>query len=191
MHGALTSTAVPSLSSPAVVWGTTEGIPPGASTAVAYDRLSRTFQRLVDGLVAVHVPPADWRRRLDEYGPGRWNDEPVTEFPPVEHPVVVVHPESGRRALFLNPNVGGTTHIKDLTPEESKLLLKYLFRHITRPEHVVRFRWTPGAVAVWDNRVTVHAPVADVAADTPRLLHRVSLQGQRPTGVGVPGDNLA
>ncbi|MDX6430863.1 MAG: alkyl sulfatase, partial [Streptosporangiaceae bacterium] len=81
-----------------------------------------------------------------------------------------------------NPNTTPTA-IKQLSADESTVLLDFLLRHVTRPEFVVRYRWAPGAVVAWDNRATLHAPVGDTPAGTTRLLHRVSLQGQRPAGV--------
>jgi taurine dioxygenase len=153
-----------------------------ASTAAAYERLSPTFQQFLEGLTIVHNAPADWTRHVNEYGPGRWNDQPVHEFGPVEHPLVTVHPVTGRRQLLLNPNTTPTA-IKQLSADESTVLLDFLLRHVTRPEFVVRYRWAPGAVVAWDNRATLHAPVGDTPAGTTRLLHRVSLQGQRPAGV--------
>lgn len=158
-----------------------------ASTAAAYDALSPAFRRFLDQLVVVHHAPPDWTRRVAEYGPGRWNDEPVHGFGPVEHPLVTVHPVTGRRQILLNPNVT-PSRIKGLGDAEGALIIDFLVRHVTRPEYVVRHHWTPGSVAVWDNLATWHSVVADTPAGTTRVLHRVSLQGGRPVGVGTRQD---
>jgi taurine dioxygenase len=94
-----------------------------------------------------------------------------------EHPVVRTHPETGRRALYVN--VGHTTCFKDWTEEESRMLLEYLFRHQVKPEFTCRFRWEPGSLAFWDNRCTQHNPVNDYHGFK-RVMHRVTLAGDRP-----------
>jgi alpha-ketoglutarate-dependent sulfate ester dioxygenase len=98
------------------------------------------------------------------------------------HPVVRVHPETGERALFVNP--ASTTRLIGLNPVESRRLLDLFFAHITRPEYTVRFSWQPGSVAFWDNRATAHMAATDIA-DIPglrRTMFRVTLLGDRPTG---------
>lgn len=87
------------------------------------------------------------------------------------HPVVRVHPVTGERALFVNP--GLTRHVVDVAPRESRALLDLLHAEITRPEHTVRFRWTPGSVAVRDNRATAHVA---------RSTSTTSTSGARCTG---------
>jgi taurine dioxygenase len=144
----------------------------------AYAALSAPLRGLVDHLEAVH----DARRAFgyvvldDPEGHGR---ERLEGLRPVTHPVVRVHPETGDRALFVNPTF--TSHIVGLTPTESATLLRLLYDHIAEPERVVRWRWQVGDLAFWDNRATAHYAVLDYA-DQPRRLHRITLEGDRPFG---------
>jgi taurine dioxygenase len=94
-----------------------------------------------------------------------------------EHPVVRTHPETGRKALFVNKSY--TQRFRGMTTEESAPLLQFLLQHAARPEFTCRFRWKPGSVAVWDNRCTLHIAVNDVWK-FPRLMHRVQMCGDRP-----------
>lgn len=79
-----------------------------------------------------------------------WDGDLVTRLDPVEHPVVRVRPETGRRSLFVNP--GFTAHIVGVSEHESRAILDLLFAHLTKPEHIVRHRWQPGDVVMCDNR---------------------------------------
>jgi taurine dioxygenase len=92
-----------------------------------------------------------------------------------EHPVVRVHPETGRKSLYVS--FGHTTHFKGWTEAESKPLLDYLFEHQTRPEFTCRFRWAPGSVAFWDNRCALHNPINDYHGHK-RVLHRITFAGE-------------
>ncbi len=94
-----------------------------------------------------------------------------------EHPVVRTHPETRRKALYVN--FGHTVRFKDMTEEESEPILHYLFQHIARPEFTCRFRWQVGSVALWDNRCTQHNPINDYHGFR-RVMHRVTLAGDRP-----------
>ena len=94
-----------------------------------------------------------------------------------EHPVVRTHPETGRKALYVNSTY--TQHFKDWTREESRPLLEHLFRHSARPEFTCRYRWVPGALALWDNRCAMHHPVNDYHGSR-RVMHRVTVIGDRP-----------
>ena len=94
-----------------------------------------------------------------------------------EHPIVRTHPETGEKSLYVSR--GHTAHFKNMTMEESRPLIEFLANHITRPEFTCRFRWTPGAVAVWDHRTTQHHAVNDYAGHR-RHLRRVTMQGDRP-----------
>jgi alpha-ketoglutarate-dependent taurine dioxygenase len=153
-----------------------------ASAEVAYETLSAPLQQLCDGLGAVH-DSRGWGPQLVDYlaatGEGWWNGERVTHLDPVVHPVVRVHPETGRKSLYVEP--AATTRVEGLAPHESSDLLALLQAHITRPEHVVRYRWDEGTVVIWDQRNTWHRAVDDYG-DARRVVQRVSVQGDRPTG---------
>ena len=143
----------------------------------AYEGLSEPLQRLADTLWAEHRYGAGQNREgysFDEAQRARW------ELLVVHHPVVRVHPETGEKALYVNP--GFTSHILDVSPRESTQLLDLFFEQLTRPEYTVRFRWRPGDVAFWDNRTTAHQAPRDLDEDTPRTLHRVTLIGDVPVG---------
>ena len=94
-----------------------------------------------------------------------------------EHPVVRTHPETGRKALYVN--VAHTLRFVDMTEEESRPLLRYLFEHSVRPEFTCRFHWRVGSVALWDNRCAMHNPINDYHGHI-RTMHRISLAGDVP-----------
>jgi taurine dioxygenase len=150
----------------------------------AYLALSPPLRELADRLTAVH----DGRTDFEEYlhvrrsGEGNvWEGELVRSLDPVTHPVVRVHPETGRRGLFVNP--GFTTHLLDVSATESRALLGLFFGVIGRPEHSMRHRWRPGDVVVWDNRSTAHYAVDDYG-DRHRVMHRITIRGDEPVGPG-------
>jgi taurine dioxygenase len=154
-----------------------------ASTEAAYDHLSPAFQRLCDGLHATH-DSAGWgqdvfRELLAQGRTGEWDDEAVTELVPVVHPVVRVHPETGRRGLYVDP--AATISIVELSAEESEWMLRLLTAHTIRVEHTVRYRWSEGDVGMWDQRCTLHYAVDDYG-DAARSIERVSVRGDRPFG---------
>jgi taurine dioxygenase len=147
-----------------------------ASMYAAYEGLSDRMQHHLDGLVAAHdfmklyERPA--KKALWQGERGRLMEEARRAFPPVYHPVVRVHPETGRKALFVNESF--TRHVDGMTESESRALLGYLFEQARTPEYQVRFAWSEGAVAMWDNRSTVHYAVADYYPRH-RLMHRVTV----------------
>jgi taurine dioxygenase len=97
----------------------------------------------------------------------------------VAHPIVRVHPITGRKALFVNPVY--TQRIDGMTEDESRPLLHYLTDHATKAEFTCRLRWSPGTLAVWDNRCLLHLAINDYDGSR-RLLHRTTVTGERPTG---------
>jgi taurine dioxygenase len=151
-----------------------------ASMYAAYEALSPTMRRVLDGLGAVHsleqmvertkhVANASLRDSLDQW-------------PPVVHPVVRVHPETGKR--LLNVNANWTVSIDGFSTAESDALLGFLLAHVKNPEFQCRFHWSEGAVAFWDNRAVQHYAVADYTSR--RVMERVTIAGDRPVGP-VPG----
>jgi taurine dioxygenase len=97
----------------------------------------------------------------------------------VAHPVVRVHPASGRKALFVNPVY--TTRFEDMSEAESKPLLEYLYQHAITPEFTCRLRWRSGSLALWDNRCAMHYAVNDYDGQR-RLMHRTTIAGEKPIG---------
>jgi taurine dioxygenase len=95
-----------------------------------------------------------------------------------EHPVIRTHPETGRKSIYINP--AHTTHFVGWTQAESQPLLDFLFAHQVRPEFTCRFSWQPNSIALWDNRCVLHNPINDYHGYK-RLMHRVTLKGDRPT----------
>jgi taurine dioxygenase len=145
---------------------------------LAYETLSPGMRRLLDGLVAVSSSAkADVSRTRED----RIASDPTAKARTVhtaEHPVVRTHPETGRKALYVN--VAHTVRFKDMTEEESAPLLQFLFQHQVKPEFTCRFRWSVGALAFWDNRSTQHNPINDYHGFR-RVMHRITLKGDRPS----------
>ena len=145
----------------------------------AYEGLSTPLREFVETLRAEHRYGASQARN----GVMTMSNDVIgTNRLISRHPVVRVHPRTGERALFVNP--GFTYRIVGVSPSESKHLLDLLFEQITRATYTVRFRWEPGSVAFWDNRVTAHIGPQDIDhLDVRRVLHRVTLIGEVPVGV--------
>ena len=150
-----------------------------ANMYAAYEALSPPIQRLCEQLVAVHDVTRSLRRAIDRGHSNANLAEVQSRFPPVEHPVVIVHPETGRRALFVNVN--STVRIQGVSEAESDMLLRYLFEHTKEPEFQVRVRWDTRSLVFLDNRCTQHYAVPDYRER--RVLHRVAVEGDRPVGV--------
>ncbi|WP_099039886.1 TauD/TfdA dioxygenase family protein [Mycobacterium neglectum] len=147
-----------------------------SNTVAAYEGLSEPLRGLADGLRAVHrFSPPDGATATEDYQ-RRVNSRPLL----TEHPVVRVHPETGEKALYVNP--GFTSHIVDVSPHESRRLLGLFYDELARPEYTVRFKWAPGSIAFWDNRSTVHLAPSDLTTDHDRRLYRVTLVGDVPVG---------
>ena len=148
-----------------------------ANMIMAYESLSPGMQRLLDGLTAVNsaeksVAAATRADRLRERP--REAGDTVTV---AEHPLVRTHPETGSKALYVNP--GHTVRIAGLSEAESAPILDYLYQHQTRPEFTCRFRWRRDSLAFWDNRATQHYPLNDYHGHH-RVMQRITLAGDRP-----------
>jgi taurine dioxygenase len=148
-----------------------------ANLYLAYERLSDGMRRLLDGLVAVNSSAkADTTRTREDRVRDSARADAKREYVS-EHPVVRTHPETGRKALYVN--IGHTLRFKDMTEQESAPLLNYLYQHQTRPEFTCRFQWRVGSIAFWDNRCALHNPINDYHGFR-RVMHRVTLAGDRP-----------
>jgi len=130
-----------------------------ASMSAAFEGLSDAMQRFLSSLTAIHDFSHGFRESLAAPGGRERLAHMVADNPPVEHPVVMVHPESGRKCLYVNSLF--TVGIKDMKVKESDALLGFLFEHVTTPEYSCRLRWEPDSVAFWDNRAVQHKPVND------------------------------
>jgi taurine dioxygenase len=146
-----------------------------ASMYAAYEALSPTMRTFLDGLYARHSIKrlASYSRVVTEA-----LGEKLATWPTAVHPMVEVHPVSGRKALNVNAN--WTESIEGMRHEESEMLLNFLFEHTKSPEFFVRFNWNVNDVAFWDNRAACHYAVADYTSR--RVMKRVALVGHKPVG---------
>jgi alpha-ketoglutarate-dependent taurine dioxygenase len=166
-----------------------------ANTARAYAILPTHMQRLVDDLWAEHCNDYDYATSHAVVEPSVASAEYQQEFTATiyrtHHPVVRVHPETGEPAFVLGQFV---SRILEVNGQDSRSLFELLQRHITRLENTVRWRWSPGDIALWDNRATQHYAVDDYD-DLPRRMHRVTVAGDVPVSlsgqhsVAVSGDS--
>jgi len=135
------------------------------SACKAYEELSAGMKTYLDGKTATHAG-------------GKSFDKIPNARPAVVHPIVVRHPESGRKLLFVNPNF--TRHINDIPASESRYILQFLYDHLARPHWSMRFRWTDHSIAMWDNRCTQHCAIWDYWPNV-RSGYRMFLKGiERP-----------
>jgi taurine dioxygenase len=147
-----------------------------ASMSAAYEALSAPVRRMLDELVAVHDVTKSLRKAAAYGHLDADVDALRAKMPPVEHPVVRTHPETGRRALFVNPN--STVRIVGVSEAESDAILDFLYTHVKLPDFQCRFSWDESSVVFLDNRSCQHYAVPDYAER--RVLHRVTLKGDRP-----------
>ncbi len=149
-----------------------------AGMTAAYDDLSDGLKKTLEGMHAVHssrhIFGANKSRvsQVEELGERILNPELATQD--ATHPIVLTHPRTGRKGLYVNPQF--TTHIAGWTAEESEPFLAMLYTHISMQEHVCRFRWSRGAVAIWDNLATWHQAINDYHGQR-RLMHRITIEG--------------
>ncbi len=141
-----------------------------ADTAAAWAGLPQAVKDRIEGLEAEHDIVRSFGGRVTEEKKAQL----ARDFPPVRHPVVRAHPETGEKILYVNYTF--TSRIVGVSEEESDSLLRLLFDRIKVPEYQVRFRWTPNAIGIWDNRSTQHYAVGDYWPEY-RLLERVTVSG--------------
>ncbi len=146
-----------------------------ANQYLAYETLSEGLKRALAGMIAHNTST---KAEVSKTREDRLKEAGV-ELKPLlgKHPVVRTHPETGRKALFVN--CAHTSHFEGWTEEESRPLLEYLYQHQIRPEFTCRFRWEVGSLAFWDNRCAQHNPVNDYHGYL-RVMHRVTLAGDIP-----------
>ena len=143
----------------------------------AYESLSDGMRQTLDSLVAISSSAkADVSKSREDRLKTDGREDASKEYT-AEQPVVRTHPETGRKALYVN--AGHTARFRGWTDEESAPLLNFIFQHQTRPELTCRFNWRPGSIALWDNRCTQHNPVNDYHGYR-RVMHRITLAGDRP-----------
>jgi taurine dioxygenase len=148
------------------------------STTTAYEALPEEMKARIAGLRAVNslTHHVELRRKANLKTPpvvGNVGDV----APDVEHPVVRVHPITGRKCLFVTE--GHTKAIAGLEPAESEMLLASLYSHVKKPEFIYRHKWQVGDVLIWDNCATQHLAITDYG-EIPRLLHRAGIAGPVP-----------
>jgi len=152
------------------------------SLQAAYDALSEPVRQMLDQLVAYHHDPF-FAADIAAKGGFEWDGKWIDKLYPAVHPVVRVHPETGRKGLFVNSQF--TVMIDGMSRIESDGILDMLYRHCQRPEFCCRYRWKANSVAFWDNRATLHYAVDDYGGAR-RLAHRVTIRGEEPYGPAKP-----
>jgi taurine dioxygenase len=149
-----------------------------ANMYAVYDSLTDEEKNRLQGLRAVHsIEVFDASNNYENSKDKNSFLEILKKYPPRSHPIVRTHPVTGRKALFVNATF--TKHIEGMAANESAELLQSLYDKVKTPEFQVRFNWTKGAVAVWDNRATQHYAVADYWPQY-RRMHRVTIKGDVP-----------
>ena len=148
-----------------------------ANMYAAYEALSPALREVLDGLAAVNSSAlADVSKTREDRMRDHGSAEDEHHFLST-HPVVRTHPETGRKALYVNR--AHTASFAGMTEDESRPLLEYLFQHSIRPEFTCRFQWEVGSLALWDNRCAMHNPINDYQGFT-RRMHRITLGGDTP-----------
>jgi taurine dioxygenase len=149
-----------------------------ASSYAAYEALSAPMQAFLGGLHAIHDFTMNFTpERFRTYGKDSKVAAEYEKHKPVRHPVIRTNQKTGRKGLFVNRSF--TSHIDGMHQKESQALLEFLYRHLETPEFHVRFHWTQGAVAFWDNRFTQHYAVSDYFPQH-RRVRRATILGDRP-----------
>ncbi len=144
-----------------------------ANMYAAYDALDAGMKRRIDGLRAVHDLDVSRQRA----GAPPMTEAQRREAPPVDHPLVRIHPETGRRCLYISHHA---VRIDGMGEEEGKALLDALMDHATQPRFVYAHRWKPGELVMWDNRCTMHRATGYDAKDERRVMNRTVVKGDVP-----------
>ena len=144
-----------------------------ANMYMAFEALSNPMQKFLSVLKASHESEHFYRGRYKVESKG----ESKTEYPSAIHPVIRTHPETGKKAIFVNKFF--TTRILGLKPQESKFILDFLFSHIEKTEFQIRYRWNKNDMAFWDNRCTLHKAIWDYFPNE-RKGRRVTIKGDKP-----------
>jgi len=139
----------------------------------AYEGLPDAIKRACEGLEAVHSINVS----LGAFADADTLHKYSKQFPPATHPVIRVHPETGRKLIFVNR--AHTSHIKGMHRDDSRYLLNFLYEQAAKPEYQCRFRWAPNSIAFWDNRACQHYAVADYFPKD-REMYRVTIAGDQP-----------
>ena len=145
-----------------------------ASMYSAYEDLSDTMKSCLEDLKALNASEHHFKGYFGNVGKHEFRNDP---YPEAVHPIVRTHPETGRKALFVNPTF--TTEIADMEPAESEAILGFLYQHLAQPRFQCRIQWRPNTVAMWDNRCTQHLAMWDYYPNT-RSGHRYTIEGDRP-----------
>lgn len=148
-----------------------------SSMTAAYQALSEPMKKMLDGLTAVHDFSYGFKESLAEPGGRERLAQAVADNPPVIHPVIHKHPETGEKLIFVNKLF--TTKIQELSKAESTAILEFLYQHIVTDEFTCRFSWEVNSIAIWDNRATQHKPINDYFPQH-RALERTVIYGDNP-----------
>jgi taurine dioxygenase len=180
-HSDMSFTPVPSLGSllRAVTIPDVGGDTVFANMYLAYETLSEGMKKLIDGLHGIHL--SGTRKVHDPASGARRAEEQRRLNPPIAQPVVRVHPETGRKALYLGEKV---KRFDGMTEEESRPLIDYLNRHATRYEFIYRHQWRKNDIVAWDNRCTMHLALGDFDERERRHMERTTVLGT-PSGYVV------
>lgn len=152
-----------------------------ASMTAAYDALPDDVKQRIDGRTATRNFEKFWEMMRRRGGAktvrAPMTDEQKRQKPPVSHPMVMVHPISGRKILYADP--GYTVSIDGMDQQESEELLEFLFQHQLQPQFQYAHRWAEGDLLIWDDLQTLHNAEADYRADEPRLIRRCQAMADR------------
>lgn len=151
-----------------------------ANMHAAYDALDEPLQRKLIAMRAVNSSAKNQQQLRAGHLQSGAMQAKETDAQLATHPVVRRHPETGRPSLYLSP--AHSSHFEGETPLQSEPLLQQLFEHATRDDYKCRFRWTPGTLAIWDNRCVLHYPINDYHGQR-REMWRVTVDGEKPVGM--------